>query len=234
MARCADALAPEYSLPFRMKTSWEFFTSVRRKSIFSCSAAGRAAAAKSEDAARRRIAAPATCLRATVVLHQLEQSIDPDRFLQVVRAEGLRLLDGAPVRRHDHDRDRLQLRVAELLRPELPAVHDRHHEVQKDDARALGAGLLESDLTVFGRPGRVPRVREYRADAVAQSRVVFDDEYAGCGGRHREDRRFCKNCARPRVDRRAMLSRWPPVAERPRCGPGPSSSGRLLREGGAT
>src|SRR6185369_5752808 len=151
MARCADALAPEYWLPFRMKTSSDLFTSPRRKSIFSCSAAGRTGAAKSEDAARirRRIAAPATCLRATVVLHQLEQSIDPDRFLQVVRAEGLRLLDGAPVRRHDHHRDRLQLRVAELLRPELPAVHDRHHEVQQDDARPLGAGLLESDLTVF-------------------------------------------------------------------------------------
>src|SRR6476660_5311808 len=138
VARWPLARAPENSRPFRMKTSSDFFTSCSRKSILACSAGGRSGSAARPGRARSSAAiSEGASLRATVVLDQLEECLDLDRLLQVVGVEGLGLLDGAAVGRHDHDGYGGQLRVSKLLGAELPAVHDRHHEVEQDDTGPL-------------------------------------------------------------------------------------------------
>src|SRR5438132_147932 len=88
----------------------------------------------------------------------------------------------AGVRGHDHDRDRRQGRIAQLLRPELLPVHHRHHEVEQDErGRRHGVQPIERLLAVRGADDPMTLVFEDRDERVAQVEVVLDDE-DGRGG----------------------------------------------------
>src|SRR5207244_10413523 len=80
-----------------------------------------------------RVADRAASALAAVATDELQERVDVDGLPHVGDdTRGPELL-GRPVRRDDDDR-RPGLE-APLLLHELPAVHPRHHEVEKDDAR---------------------------------------------------------------------------------------------------
>src|SRR2546426_10065079 len=110
--------------------------------------------------------------------HLLKQVLDLERFLDAAGgAEAGGPLLRARMRRHDHDRDRRQGRIAQLLRPELLPAHHRHHEVEQDErGRRHGLQPLERLLAVRGTDDPMAFILEDRDQRIAQIEIVLDDE----------------------------------------------------------
>src|SRR6516164_3012680 len=73
-----------------------------------------------------------------VMLYDPEKLPQVERLLEMLEVERGGALVRIPVSRDDHDRDARQLGVAQLLFAEAAAVHDRHHQVEHDQARPVG------------------------------------------------------------------------------------------------
>ncbi len=118
---------------------------------------------------------PAVAWAATEALHHVEEALERERLHQGrIGVDPAQILD----RRHRDDRDRREHLVGTLKLTEPPAIHDRHHQVEQDDARAsLGlAELLKSLAAVLGRRDAVPRVLQDLGKAQPQFRIVLHDE----------------------------------------------------------
>jgi hypothetical protein len=67
------------------------------------------------------------------LLDRLEQFVQLERLLDLAAGAQVGRLPGeVPCPGEQEDRDVGQARVAPLLLPEAPAVHDRHQQVQQD------------------------------------------------------------------------------------------------------
>ena len=80
--------------------------------------------------------------------------------------------------------------------PELPAVHDRHHQVQQDHARARVGGLevVERLASVADARDLVALVLQHLAQRIANVRIVVDHQDAAARprGPHGRDHSECR------------------------------------------
>ncbi len=83
------------------------------------------------------------------------------------------------MRGQDYHGDGAQLGVLPLEGPELPAIHDWHHDVEQDHARLVRAGTesLDRFLTVRGADGPILVVLEDFCDGLAHIAIVLDDHH---------------------------------------------------------
>src|SRR5206468_10662471 len=93
-------------------------------------------------------------------------------------AQGEGLFDHPPVARADDDRNQRQPRISELLGPELPAVHSRHHQVEKNHARWWrGAPHVVERFTALGDGDDVVALDlEGQCHCLALVTTVLDDQ----------------------------------------------------------
>ena len=81
------------------------------------------------------------------------------------------------VRRDDQHGNGREAGIPLLLDPELPAVHDRHHEIEEDGVGALsGPKMLQRLEPVRAGARVVALVAEKSEERLPNVRVVFDDE----------------------------------------------------------
>src|SRR6266542_5459423 len=110
-----------------------------------------------------------------VALHGFDHLLDAERL----RDEGDRVDVGAPAEGgDDDDRDVADGRIELLLGPELPAVHDRHHEIEQDDVGVLAASRGQGLATVGRRADLVALDLEDLRERLADSGVVLHDEHS--------------------------------------------------------
>src|SRR5262245_22244684 len=85
-------------------------------------------------------------------------------------------------RRDYHDRNRRPARIVLLPAAELPPVHDRHHQVEEDDAGGLArVEVDESLLAVRRRHNAVAFVFQELAKGVSDVAVVVDHQHDSWG-----------------------------------------------------
>ena len=76
------------------------------------------------------------------------------------------------------DRNLRELGVALLPAPKLPPVHDRHHQVEEDDAGGLSAVEVDERLLpVGGGDSAVPFILEELAKGIPDVLVIIDHKY---------------------------------------------------------
>ena len=109
-------------------------------------------------------------------LDDVEERLELDGLLQAGRLQSLEPFAVLGYCRHADDGHVSQRRLAELLGPELPPVHDRHHQVQQYQARAAGPHAFERLATV-GRGHRLEPVRgQQDVHELPHVGIVFDDQ----------------------------------------------------------
>src|SRR5438270_8495088 len=96
---------------------------------------------RSQESLRIRLAVSADRGEQVGELERLSKELsDPPQLLIAGSREG----------GEDNDRDVRQLRILALLRPEFPAVHDRHHQIQQHQARPGPAAQVVEGLLPVG------------------------------------------------------------------------------------
>ena len=111
-----------------------------------------------------------------VAADKLEEPIEVERLLQKRRAAEIgraRVVDG---RQNDH-RHAGQRGIFPLAPAELPAVHDRHHEIKQDEIGWVATLQILEGIAAIGH-GLGPEAfeGEQLGHHVAQVGVVFDDQ----------------------------------------------------------
>src|SRR5688572_24860142 len=119
----------------------------------------------------------------------LRRAMPSDNFKQLTVADRLpdiapcselpRLLTYIPVRRDDDHRNRGEAGVLGLGRTELRAVHDRHHEVQEDEAGMKPVTKpVERLPAVFGARHGITFILQDVAQTFRDIGVIIDDQHA--------------------------------------------------------
>src|SRR4029078_12050480 len=71
-------------------------------------------------------------------------------------------------------------RVTDLFLPKLPAVHNRHHQIEKNHARAnTGTQPLECTFSVLGGLNRIPFELQKSPEHFPRVQCVLDNQYCG-------------------------------------------------------
>ena len=97
----------------------------------------------------------------------------------VLRFQLSRLEPGLAVGRQNDHRDGCQLRIPELFRPELVAVHHRHHHVEENHGESVFPQRLQGDPSVLRRRDGVALALEDLAEGFGRGRVVIDQGARG-------------------------------------------------------
>ena len=80
--------------------------------------------------------------------------------------------------------DVFELRISQLFGAKVPAVHDRHHQVEQDDARPQAAAeLIERSAPVCGQRDGVALRLEQFIEGCPHAQVVVDNEDSIGGAR---------------------------------------------------
>ena len=119
-----------------------------------------------------------TSKRSQLPLDRFEQVLHVHGLLEVAGgAQGGGLLLHVAVGGQDDDGDRGQAGILDLLAPKLPAVHDRHHQVEKDEV-GMGAGPEQAQrlLPVGGAEDAEPFGPQDHPQGFAGRGVVLHDE----------------------------------------------------------
>jgi len=86
-----------------------------------------------------------------------------------------RVLSYLKPRREDQSGDSCQFRIGLLATPELPAIHERHHQIEKDDAgRLVFFQIIERLLAVGGLHDEIPLVTEHQFQDISDSGIILD------------------------------------------------------------
>src|SRR5204862_1190135 len=117
-----------------------------------------------------------------VFAHELEETIEIERFFQKRRR--LEVVRAGLVERRQHNRwHERQDGIGLLDAPELPAVHDRHHQVEQDDVRRVSGREIAQRFFAVGHGCAVKAFkREQLCHHLPQVGVVLHDQHGTVSG----------------------------------------------------
>src|SRR5690606_341347 len=111
-------------------------------------------------------------------LDGLDQVLRTERLVE--RARDLtalhELLPHLGLRAHQHDRNRVELRVLAHDLAELPRAHPGQRRVEHDGLDLRGSQLLETGAPIVRDDGDIAVARKDRTYELANRRTVVDDE----------------------------------------------------------